>query len=307
MVRIAIVQLSPVRANPEESRRKADKLLAQYSAESGFDILHLPELAFSGYNFQDREEIRPLLEDLNGPTAEWCRLQARRLRCTVVCGFPRRVEAEDGSEKLYNSQLVIAPDGDVVAVYDKHHLYDADTTWADEGPCFVGGLELPNLPGVKIGLGICMDINPYEFKAPYSAFEFANFHREQGTQLVLFSSAWCNSHPEDSLERKRTPPNLLETLNYWLNRLQPLIGSEVLFAVANRVGSESFAPFQREGDVIFCGASCVLSLKAPSLLTALDTDVEAVLVKDVQVPPRGDATRSRTPEDVERPVAAAPS
>eukprot|EP00959_Pyramimonas_sp_CCMP1952_P423743 8876166-Pyramimonas_sp.AAC.1 len=92
MVRIAIVQLSPERGNPEESRRKADKLLAEYSGESGFDILQLPELAFSGYNFQDREEIRPLLEDLTGPTAEWCRSQARRLRCTVVCGFPRRVE-----------------------------------------------------------------------------------------------------------------------------------------------------------------------------------------------------------------------
>eukprot|EP00959_Pyramimonas_sp_CCMP1952_P467215 9491232-Pyramimonas_sp.AAC.1 len=82
----------------------------------------------------------------------------------------------------------------------------------------------PDRP-LYVGLGICMDINPYEFKAPFSAFEFANFHREQGTQLILFSSAWCNSHPDDTLDRKRTPPDMMETLNYWLNRLRPLIGA----------------------------------------------------------------------------------
>lgn len=52
----------------------------------------LPEMAFSGYTFRDRAAIRPCLEDAaEGPTAEWCQLQARRLRCSVVCGFPRRV------------------------------------------------------------------------------------------------------------------------------------------------------------------------------------------------------------------------
>ena len=51
----------------------------------------LPEMAFSGYTFRDRAAILPCLEDAaEGPTAEWCQLQARRLRCSVVCGFPRR-------------------------------------------------------------------------------------------------------------------------------------------------------------------------------------------------------------------------
>ena len=44
--------------------------------------------------------------------------------------------------------------------------------------------------------------------------------------------------------------------------------------VANRVGKESFAPLDREGEVIFCGASCILSLKDPALLGLLDTEKE---------------------------------
>jgi protein N-terminal amidase len=31
---------------------------------------------------------------------------------------------------------------------------------------------------IRIGHGICMDINPWEFKADFEKFEFANYHRE---------------------------------------------------------------------------------------------------------------------------------
>jgi len=86
-----------------------------------------------------------------------------------------------------------------------------DETWADEGSGFAS-IELPNLPGIRVGLGICMDINPYQFKgagapfcfsclvdiqglanerslfistaaghdmaAPFEDYEFANFHKQ---------------------------------------------------------------------------------------------------------------------------------
>jgi hypothetical protein len=59
---------------------------------AGLHVVLLPEMAFSGYTFRDRAAIRPCLEDAaDGPTAKWCQLHACRLRCSVVCGFPRRV------------------------------------------------------------------------------------------------------------------------------------------------------------------------------------------------------------------------
>lgn len=30
----------------------------------------------------------------------------------------------------------------------------------------------------QVGLGICMDINPYRFEAPFDRFEWANFHKQ---------------------------------------------------------------------------------------------------------------------------------
>ena len=68
-------------------------------------------------------------------------------------------------------------------------------------------------------------------------------------QLLLFSSAWCNSHPDDSLATKLKPPNVGDTLNYWANRLTPLLGTDVAFVAADRVGTEPCAPMGKEGCV----------------------------------------------------------
>jgi len=79
--------------------------------------------------------------------------------------------------------MVINPEGKFVKSYKKHFLYETDKTWASEGPGFeTVDLKLPRSDKViKIGHGICMDINPWEFKAEYEAFEFSTFHRDQGS------------------------------------------------------------------------------------------------------------------------------
>lgn len=40
---------------------------------------------------------------------------------------------------------------------------------------------------VKAAAGICMDINPYKFEAPWTAYEFANHARESRAKLVIVS------------------------------------------------------------------------------------------------------------------------
>jgi protein N-terminal amidase len=76
--------------------------------------------------------------------------------------------------------MVINPAGEFVKSYKKHFLYETDKTWAEEGPGFDHlDLKLPRSDKViRIGHGICMDINPWEFKADFEKFEFANYHRE---------------------------------------------------------------------------------------------------------------------------------
>lgn len=64
--------------------------------------------------------------------------------------------------------------------YKKHFLYETDKTWAQPGPAFESmDLKLPREDRViKVGNGICMDINQWEFKTEYELKEFATFHKE---------------------------------------------------------------------------------------------------------------------------------
>ena len=103
---------------------------------------------------------------------------------------------------------------------------------------------------IKTTVGICMDINPYKFEAPWEAYEFAKEIEKNKSSLVLFASAWTNAHPNDDMETKAIVPDRTETWNYWFNRLLPLFleereGEEVAlkprkraFVFANRVGVE---------------------------------------------------------------------
>lgn len=153
-------------------------------------------------------------------------------------------------------------------------LYDADKKWqCHEGDCFCSFI-LPFAPNIPIACCICMDINPYNFEAPWDDFELATFARNENAHLILMASAWCNAHPDDDPAVRNAPPNRWQTLEYWTSRLEPLLGSNAVFACADRIGAE--------GGVTFCGSSCFIQLsKQPQLLGTLSTTEEGLLVRDI--------------------------
>ncbi|KAF9192672.1 Carbon-nitrogen hydrolase [Haplosporangium sp. Z 767] len=115
---------------------------------------------------------------------------AMRLNAHVQVGYPeRRVINEQGrtQEEFFNSVCFVSPEGKVLATYAKHFLYYTDENWAEEGPAFQ---SIPVKGLGQVGFGICMDVNPYQFKAPFTDFEFSSFHLAQKTDLLLCSMAW---------------------------------------------------------------------------------------------------------------------
>ena len=85
--------------------RFADKMLEKL--QPGYvDIIVLPEMAFTGlidfggfwlmltkgYTFRDREHIESLMESETGPTYQWCKSQAIRLKSFVAAGYPLKTE-----------------------------------------------------------------------------------------------------------------------------------------------------------------------------------------------------------------------
>ncbi len=316
------VQLSPVHGDVAASQARADALLARLDTTTGVHIVLLPELAFTGYTFRDAAHVRPLAERpvRGGPTFDWCAALAARLNSYVACGYVEAASGGDGA-LLYNSQMVVSPAGELAAHHRKHHLYATDKTWATAGD----GWTVVRLASLRVlvSLGICMDINQWEFEAPWDAYEWANAAREGRAGLLLFSSAWCDRSPDDPPEYVPPPVSAPQTLSYWAARLQPLLRRggasdahrRVHFVCADRVG--------KEGTTNFCGCSCVMALgprvdgdddakdalasdddfddqaraaTAPSLLGALDTTREGLLLRDVDVPTDDDDDAPAEPE-----------
>ena len=209
------------------------------------ELLVLPELAFTGYSVESREEILPFCEEAdNGPSVEWAKTTAVRLAAFVQLGFAEKMVGSDGMH-LYNSICFVSPDGTLITTYQKHFLFTTDESWASEGSAFksmfVEGLGM-------VGFGICMDLNPYKFQSPFDAFEFGCFHRDAGSSLLLVSMAWLK---QDDAAMD------LSTIQYWANRIAPIVRDvsddrQVHVVICNRIGTER--------GVTFCGNSCVLRI-----------------------------------------------
>ena len=292
---VGCLQFTPVTSETLASIAIADSLLSKHSPStlSSLDVLVLPEMAFSGYNFKDRSCV-PLETSTHQPSVDWAKRTAKRLSCVVCCGYPR---LDEDSLNAYNSMVVVGADGSVCAIYDKHHLFATDKTWATPGTAFHPLLSsIPGLPSVTVALGICMDINPHEFEAPFDAYELATHSKT--ADLLLFSSNWCSSHPDDSDDTrfKSLAPEhhsaaekekILETVNYWCSRLKPLLRSPrgCHFVCADRTGTEpaSLLGTGSKGDVQYVGCSCVLDLKRVAMVANLDMHEQGLLVTKVNL------------------------
>lgn len=149
--KVLALQYKPVYKDIKASMLIADGLVNSFTEDDKIDAVILPEMAFTGYTFDSKDDIRPYLEKAGeGDTFEWCSALAIKLKSYIFCGYP-----EQDGDKMFNSQLVVDREGKFVKSYKKAYLYTTDEVWADEGPGF-DTMEIINHQGksVKIGHGI---------------------------------------------------------------------------------------------------------------------------------------------------------
>jgi predicted amidohydrolase len=122
--------------------------LLEQAALAGVDVLVLPELANSGYNFENQEQAANSAEVVdNGPFCRMLREWSTSDRM-VAAGL-----CESAGGYLYNSAVVYA-EGCLRSVYRKAHLF------ANEVNFFRPGDEKPpvfDFHGQHFGLMICFD------------------------------------------------------------------------------------------------------------------------------------------------------
>ncbi|KAK1778990.1 carbon-nitrogen hydrolase [Copromyces sp. CBS 386.78] len=287
-MRIGCLQFAPQVGDVSNNLSRADAVLAKADQREleVLDLLVLPEMAFSGYNFKSLDEIQPFLEPSgSGISALWARTNALKYDCTVAVGYPEKVGSSGSprgsSPEYYNSLLVVNGDGETVANYRKSFLYYTDQTWAMEGGGFYGG----RMEGFgNVAMGICMDINPYKFEAPWHKFEFAFHVLEVRANLVILSMAWLTHEDPETFTPLAQEPDLA-TMTYWLQRFEPVIrgesDEELIVIFCNRCGMED--------DVLYAGTSAVVGIKngEVSVYGLLGRGSRELLVVNTDAPPYG--------------------
>ena len=155
-IRVACVQLTS-RADKAANLERTEQLVAR-AAATGADVVVLPE-KWNGIG--DAETLAAVAEPLEGgESVEAMARWARAHGVTLVGGSI--TERREGREKLSNTSLVFDPDGTVVAVYRKIHLFDVDVAGLRyrESESEEPGDE-PVVAAVEawpIGLSVCYDL-----------------------------------------------------------------------------------------------------------------------------------------------------
>jgi len=143
---VGFVQNHPRFGDIGHNLARLDALMENVTA----DLIVLPELFSTGYQFTSRQEALELAEPLEsgGPTLEWLARAARRTGATLVAGL-----AEKDGGRVYNSAVLAGPGG-VIGRYRKAHLFDSEKAVFDPGDL---PLSVFDIGPARVGVMICFD------------------------------------------------------------------------------------------------------------------------------------------------------
>ncbi len=144
---VAIVQNQPEFGYPEKNRDSVAQMVLERPDPSA-DLLVLPELFASGYQFDSRAEVEELAEPEKGPTYRFLSELSSETGAVVVAGLPVK---RDGG--IANSALAVYGKT-ILASYDKIHLFDEERDFFIEG---ARPLPVVQTPFGPLGLMICFD------------------------------------------------------------------------------------------------------------------------------------------------------
>ncbi len=236
-MKIAAAQIACTLGDVAANLRKMREFAAG-AKEAGAALILFPEMADTGYAM---EVIRATATSWETGAVPELKAIARELSLSIVSGVSERE-----ADKIYNTQVVIGPEGEILAKYRKTHLFaliGEDQTCA-AGEC----LTSIGLGSFVAGLSICYDLR---FPEIYRALAV-----DRGVNLFLNSSAW--PFPRFEHLRVLATARAIENQSYLI--------------LANRVGRDSGAPF--------CGSSAIIDPYGVTIAAA-SADREELLVAEV--------------------------
>jgi omega-amidase len=238
-MKIAAAQISCVPGDHDSNLQKIREF-SSHAKESGAELVVFPEMIDTGYSMPVIQKSAKAWA--NGAVPELQNI-AKAISIVIVAGVSER----DGAS-IYNAQVVVDADGQVVAKYRKTHLVTAAPL--DERGTFLPGNEFTSfdMTGFRFGLSICYDLRFPEMCRTLAVEHHAN--------ILINSSAW----PFPRLEHLR------------ILALARAIENQSYLILANRVGTDD--------GVTFCGSSAIIDPYGV-ILAAASADREELIQGEI--------------------------
>jgi predicted amidohydrolase len=145
-MKISIVQFAPVLGDIEQNIAQLSECFND-AWES--DLVVLPELSSTGYNFVDKQQALACSETVSDSRfIDFLETIADTYDCHIVAGINERQ-----GDQLFNSSVLVAPSG-LMGLYRKLHLFRNEKSIFTPGDL---GLEVYDTTIGKLGMLVCFD------------------------------------------------------------------------------------------------------------------------------------------------------
>jgi predicted amidohydrolase len=235
-MRVGYLQFDPVFGEVKRNLDFVSERLAQVEC----DLLVLPELFNTGYQFASAAEAKSLSEEIpTGLTTSRLVELASARRTHVVAGL-----AERAGDCLYNSAVLVGPRG-LVGVYRKTHLFFEETLWFAPGDT---GFPVYDIGPARVGLMVCFD-----------------WYYPESSRTLALKGADVIAHPSN-LVLPHCPDAMITRC----------LENRVFAITCNRIGSEERGGKKK---LTYIGNSEVISPSGKILARAKPDQVELTIVE----------------------------
>lgn len=216
-ITVATVQMKPDLGNPENNLVKMSDYISTIASQQKVDLIVFPELITSGYELG--VQFTELAQRVPGPAVNLMAQRAADVGVYIAFGMPTKERVES---ILYNSALLVGPEGELIGQYHKVHLR------GEERMAFREGYKLPVFDTGEIGrIGLMVG---WDLAFP----EVARAMTLDGAEIICVLSNWESSYIDEwkTYVRARAYENA------------------VFLAAANRVGNDVTMSFGGESMIV---------------------------------------------------------
>lgn len=230
-VTVATAQIKPRLGELEDNLVKMTEMISKIASQQKVDLIVFPELITSGYELGLR--FTELAQRVPGPTVNLIAQRANEYGIYIIFGMVTKEKVES---VLYNSAVMVGPDGELVEIYNKIHLR------GEERMAFREGYKLPVVDTEIGSIGMMLG---YDLAFP----EVARSLALDGAEILTVCANWEAQHMDE-----------------WKTYMRARAYENACFIVgANRIGEDV--------TITFGGESMIVSPRGTILATlANETD-----------------------------------